>query len=110
MVAVNNFLGVSPLPACDAFHHCEQHAAAMKRSYVLVALLLGVLFGPSVAKITSNPVEKDDRAIILIVRPFGFEPDGACSAVLYSPAHTARLHVHVSIVNNGVAVLTVGVR
>ena len=71
-----------PSPAAFvAFHHCEQHAADMKRTYVLVALLLGVLFGPSVAKITSNPVEKDDRAIILIVRPFGFDPDGACSAV-----------------------------
>ena len=49
----------------------------MTRSYLLVALLLGALIGPSAAKITNNPVEKDDRAIILIVRPFGFEPDGA---------------------------------
>ena len=50
------------------------------RPYLLVALLLGALVGPSFAKITNNPVEKDDRAIILIVRPFGFEPDGALRA------------------------------
>jgi hypothetical protein len=56
----------------------------MTRPYFLAVLLLVALVAPAAAKITQEPVEKDDRAIILIVRPFGFEPDGAfgCPPIL----------------------------
>ena len=66
----------------------------MKRSYLLLALLAGILVGPAAGKITKQPVEKDDRRIILIARPFGFEPDGACcGGVAGCRARTAVLGV-----------------
>ena len=63
----------------------------MKRSYLLLALLAGILVGPAAGKITKQPVEKDDRRIILIARPFGFEPDGACVVGVLPVAVRAQL-------------------
>ena len=43
----------------------------------LAIFLTVFLVSPCTGKITEAKVEHDDRAIVLIARPFGFKPNGA---------------------------------
>jgi len=50
------------------------------------ALVLIALFAaPCVGKITESMVDKDDRAIVLIARPFGFTPGGTIDITIKKP-------------------------
>jgi hypothetical protein len=62
----------------------------MARAYVtaVVAALLLAAVPPASGKITESTVDKDDRAIVLLVRPFGFEADGEWWAQLQCECNT----------------------
>eukprot|EP00227_Mantoniella_beaufortii_P008885 CAMPEP_0197577636 /NCGR_PEP_ID=MMETSP1326-20131121/2194_1 /TAXON_ID=1155430 /ORGANISM="Genus nov. species nov., Strain RCC2288" /LENGTH=451 /DNA_ID=CAMNT_0043140735 /DNA_START=32 /DNA_END=1387 /DNA_ORIENTATION=+ len=58
----------------------------MTRAHVFVALALALAaVSPCAGSITKDNIVKDDRAIVLIARPFGFDPDGLIEISIKEP-------------------------